>query len=185
MAGLDDLLKPIRDFFISMGMDPNAEPVDTTASEDEIADNIYNEIARIMREIPDDFYRASGGYSGMSKQEFLNRANELRNTCHNVGGPAVHGYMAKLHEMHNFAWKLYNKWLDAKKRGATATGSGGTGTGSSGDGTSTGGTGTGGGDTTPIAEDQKPPETTNYMTYGFIALIAVLVIVVIIVLRRK
>jgi hypothetical protein len=47
----------------------------------------------------------------------------------------------------------------------------------------------GGGGTKPIAEEQpkplQPPQTTNYMVYGFIALIAILVIVLIIVLLRR
>jgi len=44
----------------------------------------------------------------------------------------------------------------------------------------------GGGGTPSIAEEQpKPPQTTNYMSYGFIAIIAILVIVLIFVLRRK
>jgi hypothetical protein len=132
-----------------------------------------------MTQVPDTFYDASGRYSGMSKQEFLRRAYELAYSYPGAVTPQFRHNLIELDKMYKFASKLRNDWEDAKRHGATNTGGGGTGGG--------GGTDTNGG-TTPIAEDQskqQPPQSTNYMTYGFIALIAVLVIVIIIVLRRK
>jgi len=165
---LDDLFKPVRDWFASLGWTP--VPDEHSIQEAEMH---YNDIQNIMSSIPDSFYKASGGYFGLkTKQDFLNEAWRLYNdaTEHRVYAT---GNAIKLERMADFARSLREKWEKEKNRviekaiekDAEYRPQPGT---------------------TPIAEDQpKPPQDTKYMSYGLIAIIAILVVVLIIVLLRR
>jgi len=165
---LDDLFKPVRDWFASLGWTP--VPDEHSIQEAEMH---YNDIQNIMSSIPDSFYKASGGYYGLkTKQDFLNEAWRLYNdaTEHRVYAT---GNAIKLERMADFARSLQEKWEKEKNRviekaiekDAEYRPQPGT---------------------RPIAEEQpKPPQETKYMSYGLIAIIAILVVVLIIVLLRR
>jgi hypothetical protein len=167
---LDDLFKPIRDWFKSIGLEGEPIPDEHWIREAEMH---YNDIQNIMSSIPDSFYNASGGYWGLkTKKDFLERAWQryYNATVHrtNVTGDAI-----ELERMADFARSLREKWEKEKNRviekaiekDAEYRPQPGT---------------------TPIAEDQpKPPQDTKYMSYGLIAIIAILVVVLIIVLLRR
>jgi hypothetical protein len=171
---LDDLFKPIRDWLKSIGLEGEPIPDEHWIQE---AEMYYNEIENIMSSIPDSFYKASGGYWKLkTKKDFLDAAwqhyYEATEYRRNVTGNAM-----ELDNMADFARSLRDKWekeknkvlekaiekeIENRTQPSTQPG------------------------TTPIAEEQpKPTQTTNYMSYGFIAIIAILVIVLIFVLRRK
>jgi len=165
---LDDLFKPVRDWFTSLGWE-------RTPDEHWIqqAERHYNEIENIMSSIPDSFYKASGGYWKLkTKKDFLDVAwrhyYDVTEQRIDVTGNAI-----ELERMADFARSLREKWEKEKNRviekaiekDAEYRPQPGT---------------------TPIAEDQpKPPQDTKYMSYGLIAIIAILVVVLIIVLLRR
>jgi hypothetical protein len=165
---LDNLFKPVRDWFASLGW--TSVPDEHSIQEAEMH---YNDIQNIMSSIPDSFYKASGGYWVLkTKKDFLERAWQryYNATVHrtNATGDAI-----ELARMADFARSLQEKWEKEKNRviekaiekDAEYRPQPGT---------------------TPIAEDQpKPPQDTKYMSYGLIAIIAILVVVLIIVLLRR
>jgi hypothetical protein len=185
---LDNLLKPVRDWLDSMGL--KGDPVDTRELFLNEIETYYSEIESLMKEIPDSFYKADGGYSKFkTKKEFLEHAWHLLWVSEqDLPGTSLFSNSKDLERMRDYAKKLWEKWKKAQQQTVMHAVESGVVT-VPGIQPSTDVSNTNANNTTPIAEDQsktqQPPQSTNYMSYGFIALIAVLVIVIIIVLRRK